>query len=152
MRADGFHYRRRVAFAETDMAGIVHFSAYFRYMEEAEHALWRAAGMRIATIGETTGWPRVAASFDYKAPLRFEDEFVVVVRIGAISRRTLQYAFTLTRDGRAIGTGTLTIACVSKHPGQPMKAIDLPRDVVDRLEATCASPAPSGSDPGTTPA
>jgi acyl-CoA thioester hydrolase len=140
VRAEGFRYRRRVAFAETDMAGIVHFSAYFRYMEEAEHALWRAAGMRIATVGETTGWPRVAASFDYKAPLRFEDEFVVTVRLGTVSRRTLQYSFTLTRDSRTIGTGSLTIACVSKHPEQPMKAVDLPQDVVDRLRAVCSPP------------
>src|SRR5689334_6065032 len=43
----GFRYTRRVQFSETDMAGIVHFSAYFRFMEEAEHALWRAAGVSI---------------------------------------------------------------------------------------------------------
>ena len=35
---------RRVLFYETDAAGIVHFSWFFRYMEEAEHALWREAG------------------------------------------------------------------------------------------------------------
>ena len=45
--AAGFVYTRRVVFYETDLAGVVHFSNYFRYMEEAEHAMWRAAGMRI---------------------------------------------------------------------------------------------------------
>ena len=30
---------RRVQFYETDAGGIVHFSVYFRYMEEAEHEL-----------------------------------------------------------------------------------------------------------------
>ena len=39
-----FTYRRRVQFYETDLAGIVHFSWYPRYMEEAEHAMWRDAG------------------------------------------------------------------------------------------------------------
>ena len=48
----GFAYRRRVQFAETDLAGLVHFSMFFRYMEEAEHALWRAAGLTIAKAGE----------------------------------------------------------------------------------------------------
>ena len=47
----GFRYSRRVQFAETDLAGIVHFSWMFRYMEEAEHALWRAAGLSIADPG-----------------------------------------------------------------------------------------------------
>ena len=50
-----FVYRRRVQFAETDLAGIVHFSNIFRYMEEAEHALWRAAGLTIAERGTHAG-------------------------------------------------------------------------------------------------
>jgi acyl-CoA thioester hydrolase len=130
-----FRYRRRVHFAETDMAGIVHFSVFFRYMEEAEHALWRAAGLVIARPGEVTGWPRVATSFDFKAPLRFEDECDVDVRVGRATPRTLQYEFVLSREGRTIGTGTVTTAFVSKRPGEPMKALDLPADVVDRLRA-----------------
>jgi acyl-CoA thioester hydrolase len=132
-----FRYRRRVHFAETDMAGIVHFSIFFRYMEEAEHALWRAAGLVIARPGEVTGWPRVATSFDFKAPLRFEDEFEVEVRVGEATRRTLQYEFLLTLDGRPIGRGTVTTAFVSKIPGEPMKALDLPADIVERLRKAC---------------
>ena len=72
-----YRYRRRVQFHEMDAAGIVHFSWFFRYMEEAEHALWRAAGLSIAPPGSDIGFPRVAASFDYHRPLRFEDEFDV---------------------------------------------------------------------------
>jgi acyl-CoA thioester hydrolase len=141
-----FRYRRRVQFAETDMAGIVHFSVFLRYMEEAEHALWRAAGLVIARPGEVTGWPRVATTFDFKAPLRFEDQFEVDVRVGAATRRTLQYEFTLTLDGRTIGTGTVTTAFVSKPPGEPMKALDLPPDIVDRLRKACT---PGSTSTGT---
>ena len=133
-----FRYRRQVQFAETDMAGIVHFSVFFRYMEEAEHALWRAAGLTIATPGETTGWPRVATSFDFKAPLRFQDEFEVEVRVGVATRRTLQYDFVILREGRLVGRGAVTTAFVSKIPGEPMKALDLPADVVDRLRRAVA--------------
>ena len=133
-----FRYSRRVEFAETDMAGIVHFSMFFRYMEEAEHALWRAAGLRIATPGEAVGWPRVAAAFDYKAPLRFQEEFEVTVEVASVSRRTIDYAFDVILEGRTIGSGSITSACVSKMPGQPMKAIDIPADLVDRLRAALA--------------
>lgn len=133
MSATGFRYRRRVQFAETDMAGLVHFSVFFRYMEEAEHALWRAAGLGIAR-GEHSGWPRLAATFDFKAPLRFEDEFEVVVGIAALTRRTILYAFTLERGDTLIGTGTITTACVSKRAGEPMKALDLPPDTIARLQ------------------
>ena len=132
-----FRYTRRVQFADTDLAGIVHFSCFFRYMEEAEHALWRAAGLSIATAGETTGWPRLAASFDYKAPLRFEDEFEVEVAIAAMSSRSLTYEFTMRRGETQVGRGTITTAYVSKLPGGPMKALDLPPEIVTRLRDAC---------------
>lgn len=135
MPPSGFRYRRRVQFAETDMAGLVHFSVFFRYMEEAEHALWRAAGLTIARAGEETGWPRVAASFDFKAPLRFEDEFEVAVHIAALTRRTIVYAFSIDRSGTPIGSGTITTACVSNRAGEPMQALDLPDEIIDRLRA-----------------
>ena len=130
----GFRYRRRVQFAETDMAGLVHFSVFFRYMEEAEHALWRSAGLTIARPGEQTGWPRLAATFDFKSPLRFEDEFDVVVQIAMLTRRTILYAFSLEREDTLIGSGTITTTCVSKPPGAPMEALDLPPEIVERLQ------------------
>jgi len=136
-----FAYRRRVQFAETDLAGIVHFTCFFRYMEEAEHALWRAAGLSIAKAGETTGWPRLAAAFDFQAPLRFEDEFAVLVRITNVSQRSLQYEFTVMKEEQMIGRGTLTTALVSKTPGEPMKALDLPDDVIARLRSASEPPA-----------
>ena len=130
-----FVYRRRVQFAETDLAGIVHFTWFFRYMEEAEHALWRAAGLTIARAGETAGWPRLSASFDFKAPLRFEDEFEVQVRIAEVTGRSLRYDFTIVKGGSLIGRGSIATAHVSKTPGEPMKALTLPAEVVARLRA-----------------
>ena len=137
--SSGFHYRRRVQFSETDLAGIAHFSAYFRFMEEAEHALWRAAGLSIGAAEKTGGWPRVSAAFDYKSPLRFEDEFDVVVRIAEITRRSIRYGFTITRGDTLVGTGTMTAVCTRKEDGQ-LRAIDLPADVVARLRAAAGTP------------
>jgi len=112
---------------------MVHFSWFFKYMEEAEHALWREAGLTIATYGEEVGYPRLSASCDFHAPLHFEDEFEVHVRVAAITRRTMRYAFLMTRGETKIATGSTTMACVSKRRGEPMKAIDLPQDVVARF-------------------
>jgi YbgC/YbaW family acyl-CoA thioester hydrolase len=137
-----FLYRRRVQFAETDLAGIVHFSWYFRYMEEAEHALWRAAGLSVAPLEPVCGWPRVAAAFDYKRPLRFEEEFEVAVRIGAVSRRTIKYACTLRRGDLVIGQGHLTAACVKRLADGTMASVELAAGVVDQLRAAMTSQAP----------
>ena len=40
---------RRVEFADTDMAGIMHYSNFFRFMETAEHAFFRSLGLSIVT-------------------------------------------------------------------------------------------------------
>ena len=57
-------------FYETDAAGIVHFSWFFRYMEEAEHAMWREAGLSIHPEPSSIGWPRVAASCEFYRALK----------------------------------------------------------------------------------
>ena len=120
---------RRVQFYETDAAGIVHFSWFFRYMEEAEHALWRVAGLSIHPGGSEIGWPRVATSFEFKRPLKFEDEFEVQLRIAEITRRTIRYACRIAQGEATIATGELTIACVRRVPGEPMKSTDIQAEV-----------------------
>jgi acyl-CoA thioester hydrolase len=125
--------RRRVQFAEVDSAGIVHFSRYFRYMEEAEHAMWREVGLSISPPGASVGFPRVAATCDYQAPLLFEDEFDIRIQVVKKSERSIAYRCVLTRDGEAIATGTLTIVCVDRR-AWPLKAMPFPADIASRFE------------------
>jgi YbgC/YbaW family acyl-CoA thioester hydrolase len=132
--ASEFRLKRRVQFHETDAAGIVHFTWFFRYMEEAEHALWREAGLSIAPQGAEIGWPRLAASFEYHRPLRFEDEFDVRIRIADLTSRTIRYACELTQGDTAIASGTLVIACVSKRLQEPMRLIDIPHEIASRFQ------------------
>ena len=126
-------YRRRVQFPETDASGIVHFTNFFKYVEEAEHAMWRAAGLTVHDRTREITWPRVAASFEYKKPLRFEDEFDVRLRIAEIKSKSIRYAAAIEQNGEALATGSLTIVCASRKPGQPMKATDIPADISSRF-------------------
>ena len=131
------HYRlkRRVQFYETDAAGIVHFSWFYRYMEEAEHALWREVGLSIAPREEEeVGFPRVSASFDFHRPLYFEDEFEIDLVVKEITAKTIRYTATVTSGDNHIATGSLTIICVRKKFGEPMKAIAIPAGIADRFE------------------
>jgi acyl-CoA thioester hydrolase len=129
--AKPFVYRRRVEFAETDMVGLVHFAQFFRYMEEAEHAMWRAAGMSITGTG--CGFPRVAAAFDFHSPLRFEDEFEVAIQVAAVTRSTIRYACVINKGDTKVATGAMTIACVERRPGEAMKAVGIPAEILARL-------------------
>src|SRR5206468_2544686 len=89
---------RRVEFSETDMAGIGHFSNFFRYMEAAEHGFFRSLGMSIVVkVEPPIGWPRVHAQCDFKHPLRFEDEVEIHLLVREKRSKSLSYAFRLTK-------------------------------------------------------
>jgi acyl-CoA thioester hydrolase len=133
--------RRRVQFHETDAAGIVHFSCFFLFMEEAEHALWREAGLSIARGHASVGFPRVAAAFEFHRPLRFEDEFDVSIRIAAIENKSIRYTCLLRRGDERIATGGMTIVCVSTNPDGPMKAVAIPPEIANRFEVAVGDPA-----------
>ena len=77
-----FRTSRRVEFADTDMAGIVHFANFFRYMEAAEVDFLQARGLsvRLDWEGQAIGFPRVSASCDYLRPATFMDTLEISVR------------------------------------------------------------------------
>lgn len=130
---DEFRVSRRVQFSETDVAGIVHFSNFFRYFEDAEHELWRRAGLSIHPEKSSVGWPRVMAACEFFRPLKFEQEFEISLRIKEMTRRTILYEGTITRGAERIATGSWKIACVDRLPDGSMKSAEIPADVAERL-------------------
>ncbi len=112
-----FTLTRRVEFAETDMAGIVHFSNFFKMMEATEHAFFRSLGFTIHghEEGTTTGWPRVSASCEYRAPLRFEEEVEIHLRVAEVRTRSIRYEFTFRKaaDGTEVARGKVAAVCAS---------------------------------------
>jgi acyl-CoA thioester hydrolase len=105
---------RRVQFAETDMAGVVHFANFFRYMEEAEHAFWRSIGESVHSGGanEVVGWPRASASCDYLSPLRFDDEVTLSVTISELGGKSVTFEIDFTCAGKRVARGrTRAVYC-----------------------------------------
>lgn len=88
-----FTYKRRIAFHETDAAGIVHFGNFFRLAEEAETHALASLGSIITRDGYL--YPRVHAEADYLAPLRFFDEVSVHCRIIRIGSSSIEWKFDI---------------------------------------------------------
>lgn len=107
-------------------------------MEEAEHALWREAGLSIAARGAEVGFPRVAAAFEYHKPLRFEEEIDVTIRVAAMTSRSIRYACLITRGDVRIASGTLAVVSVRKGPEGAMEAVALPEDITSRFAVSAA--------------
>ena len=132
---------RRVEFSETDMAGIVHYSNFFKYMETAEHAFFRSLGHSIVTktIEPPVGWPRVHAQCDYKHPLLFEDEVEVQLLVEEKRSKALTYLFRFRKLNSTppieVARGRLTVVCVTHHAGGKMAACTIPKEIADKIEA-----------------
>ena len=139
--AHRFTCTERVQFSDTDMAGIVHFSNFFRYMERVEHAFFRSLGFSIVDPpvegAERVGWPRVHAACDYMAPLRFEEEFECELLVEEVRSKVIRQIIRFWKsDGVLAAEGRITAACVRKDPVTgKMKAIEIPQRFRDKIEA-----------------
>jgi len=141
-----FTYRRRVEFADTDTAGVAHFTALFRFVEEAEHAFYRSLGGAAFEWRDAglVGMPRVHASLDFLAPARYGDEVEVRLRVAEKRDRSLRYETELTRaDGAArtvVARGAMTVVCATRaHGDREWRAAPLPPELADAIEP---APAP----------
>lgn len=138
-----YKVRRRVEFSETDMAGIVHYSNFFRYMEAAEHEFFRSLGFSVVTrqVDPPVGWPRVRAECDYKQPLRFEDEYEVHMLVSEKKSKSLSYQFRIRKLNAQppveVARGSLTVVCVTHHGGT-LKATTIPKEIADKVEVAPA--------------
>jgi acyl-CoA thioester hydrolase len=140
-----FKMTHRVEFADTDMAGIIHFASYFRYMEVTEHAFFRSLGFSIAPRASepAVGWPRVHVSCDFKRPLRFEDEVEVHLRVREKKEKSLAYEFVFRQVNDParveVARGALTVVCVTKdvQTGQ-MRAVAIPEAIAAQIEVAPA--------------
>src|SRR5205809_824976 len=102
--AVAFNTQRRVEFCETDAAGIVHFSSFFTYMEQAEHELLRQCGTSVIVEqgGEKLSWPRVSVECEYTSAVKFEDVLEIATTIERIGRSSVTYAFRFTHGDRDV--------------------------------------------------
>jgi len=125
---DEFHYQRRVEFCETDAACIAHFSAFFQYMEQAEHALLRHLGTSVVAEDETgtISWPRVSASCEYTGAVQFEDVMDIVVKVARLGTTSVTYAFDFLLRNESVATGKLTAVCCRLQHGAPPQSIPIP--------------------------
>ncbi len=135
---------RRVEFSETDMAGIVHYSNFFRYMETAEHGFFRQLGYSVVMdqVEPAVGWPRVHAECEYRQPLRFEDEVEIQLLVSEKKSKSLSYVFKFRKlNGPApteVARGTLTVVCVTKQADGKMTAAHIPKPFADKIEVAPA--------------
>jgi YbgC/YbaW family acyl-CoA thioester hydrolase len=133
-----FTTRRRVEFVDTDMAGIVHFSNFFRFMEAAEQEFLRSLGFGVSFTweGEALGFPRVSATCDYLRPARFEDVLDVHVSVEKVGRKSVTYRFDFLLHGEAVARGRVSAVCCRVVRHHELVSVEIPAVIRAKLEAS----------------
>jgi len=136
-----FAHRQRVRFGETDLQGVVYYANYLLYAEVGRVAYLRQLGIEYErdllargvdfTIGE--------ASVRYRAPLRFDDEFDIRVRVGEIrqSSWSFEYAFDRADGGHCAAASTVQVMLDRTSSRATRIPPDL-REVLDRARQAAA--------------
>lgn len=129
--------RVRVAYVDTDAAGVVHHARYLRYLEQARVELKRAVGHDYRAFEQERGLalPVVEVRLRYRAPARFDDVLDVTTWCTHGTRARLVFGSHIVRaaDGALLQDGEITLACVD------LRAMSL-RTMPDDLRAALGVP------------
>ena len=134
--ATPFQITRRVEFGDTDMAGIMHFANFFRFMEVAETDFLRDRGLTVAwqEDGQRYGFPRVSVSCDFAHPVRFGDLLTIAVTVERVGRKSVTYRHDFSHDGRPVAVGRITAVFVRAGEQYEMESVEIPPELRARLE------------------
>jgi len=141
-----FSIVRRVQFSDTDLAGIVHFSNFFKMMEEVEHAYFRSMGLSVSMQHDDihVGWPRVSAACEFSGPVKFEDEIELCLRVARVGDKSFSYEVDFMVHGKRAALGKVTSVCCAIDGGA-LQSISIPAAIREKLTKDLTAPSPPRS-------
>ena len=117
----------RVYYEDTDLAGIVYYANYLKFIERARSEYLRDLGVDQvalrAGLGVVFAVRRIAA--DYLNPARYDDLLVVLTRPLTISGAPVDLGQDITRDGTRVFAAKVTVVALRAN-GRPTR---IPADV-----------------------
>jgi acyl-CoA thioester hydrolase len=126
------YFPLRVYFEDTDVAGIVYYANYLRFMERARSDMLRLVDVdQRAALEAGIGVYAVAdVAIRYRAPARLGDDLLVVTDIEAIRAASVLIHQQVRRDSELLVDGHVTAAFLTPE-GRPRRQ---PREWVERFE------------------
>jgi acyl-CoA thioester hydrolase len=122
----------RVYYEDTDLAGVVYYANYLRYIERGRSEALRELGIDQVALKRDRGLVFVVRrlSIDYLTPAVFDDVLEVRTRLVRLRGASIEMAQEVWRGPLCLNRATLTIACID-GAGRPRR---LPEDVRDRCD------------------
>ncbi|MBI1353352.1 MAG: acyl-CoA thioesterase [Acidobacteria bacterium] len=136
MLAQEFRHTRRVHFQDTDLAGIIHFSNYFRYMEETETEFLYALGAQSgeADFHEWFLSPRVGVQAEFLRPTRFGDKLDVMLSVEHMGRSSIGFRFRFLRGDELVARGSMRAVYVGHNENGGLRSTAIPDKLRPLLE------------------
>lgn len=121
----------RIHYHHTDCGGVVYYSRYLDFLEEARAELFEEMGFTVKGLMERGVLFAVARQeIDYKSPARYGDVVEVRARLEAFSGARIEFRYELdSQDGRRLAEARTVLVCL----GPGMKPRRLPEDVVLKI-------------------
>jgi acyl-CoA thioester hydrolase len=127
-----FRHRLRVRWHECDPQEVVFNAHYLAYFDLAFTELWREAlGGHQAMVSRGLDLVVAEARIRYLAPLRFDDEFEIVVAVADMGHTSLKSELRIERDGDLAVEGELRHVFVDADGGDKAPIPDDIRDVLE---------------------
>lgn len=121
----------RVYYEDTDLAGIVYYANYLRFIERARTEWVRALGVDQVRLRREEGIVfavrRIEA--DYLKPAKFDDELTVTTRPAAATGARIQLEQEVWRGGERLFSALVTLVCLTEA-GAPAR---IPAEIRQRL-------------------
>ncbi|MGO4916194.1 tol-pal system-associated acyl-CoA thioesterase [Pseudogemmobacter sp. W21_MBD1_M6] len=106
----------RVYYEDTDLAGIVYYANYLKFIERARTEYVRGLGIDQTALKRDEGLVfavrRVEA--DYLAPAKFDDELVVLTTLDAVTGARIVMKQEVTRAGTVLFSALVTLVCLTE--------------------------------------
>lgn len=112
----------RIYFEDTDVAGIVYYANYLRFMERARSAMLRAVGIDQRAVLENGGGVYAVAevAIKYRRPARLDDVLLVVSRVAAVHAASAVIHQRVMRADEILTDGQVTAAFLT-NDGRPQR-------------------------------
>lgn len=112
----------RVYYEDTDLAGIVYYANYLKYIERGRSEWLRDAGIDQVALKETSGQVFAVRRLEaeYLSPARFDDLLTVVTDLAAATPARIVVDQQVRRGDAVLFTARVTIVCLNGQ-GRPMR-------------------------------
>ncbi len=122
----------RVYYEDTDMAGIVYYANYLRYIERARSEAVRDVGIEQLAMRDNDGVVFVVRGMvlEYLQPARFDDVLTIETETTALKAATMQMFQTVRRGDQVLFTADVRVACMTLA-GKPAR---YPAEIRQKLQ------------------